>query len=79
MILNAPDCPDINYFYSGMKRISILFAALILAAFIHAQDEPPIVTDRPDQTESALVVPAKLLDIHRKDTNFEELINWINS
>ena len=38
-------------------------AALILPCITYAQEESPLVTDRPDQTESALVVPAWRLQI----------------
>ena len=58
-----------------MNKIPLLTAALILPCIAYAQEgsptltnpqdqaEPALVTDRPDQTESALVVPAWRLQI----------------
>jgi hypothetical protein len=40
-------------------------------SFANAQDDSPIATDRPDQTESALVVPGKMLQLEA-GFNFEE-------
>jgi hypothetical protein len=57
-----------------MKKTYILVAVLIYTLTALAQDEPPIVTDRPDQTESALVVPAWRLQI---ETGF--LNEWVNA
>lgn len=46
------------------KFIYILTVFLGLAAFVNAQDEvPELITDRPDQTESSVVVPHKSLQI----------------
>lgn len=47
-----------------MKRIYILTLTLLLGLAVQAQNEnPPILTDRPDQTESAVTVPRKTLQI----------------
>ncbi|MFC2112243.1 transporter [Bacteroidota bacterium] len=46
-----------------MKNLSLLFAGIFLVTTVQAQEATPLVTDRPDQTESALVVPAWHLQI----------------
>jgi hypothetical protein len=47
-----------------MKRITATILSLAFVLPLLAQDDyPPIVTDRPDQTESALSVPHKTLQI----------------
>ena len=47
-----------------MKRFLLIITVFIISAAAYAQDEyPPIVTDRPDQTESAITVPLKTLQI----------------
>jgi hypothetical protein len=48
-----------------MKRCLILLLGICLFSFNSAwsQDEPPLVTDRPDQTESSSVVPQWRLQI----------------
>ena len=47
-----------------MKKIFILLISFFLVMPLFAQDDhPPIVTDRPDQTESAMTVPLKTLQI----------------
>lgn len=47
-----------------MKRFLLIAIALLLVFPVIAQDDyPPIVTDRPDQTESAITVPMKTLQI----------------
>lgn len=58
-----------------MNKIPLLIAALIFPCIAYSQEgsptltnpqdqaEPALVTDRPDQTESALVVPAWRLQI----------------
>jgi hypothetical protein len=56
-----------------MKRLPLFFATLFLATSLIAQQEPDLVTDRPDQTESALVVPAWRLQI---ETGIAK--EWVN-
>lgn len=47
-----------------MKKYLLTIISLLLIHSAFAQDEnPPIVTDRPDQTESAITVPLKTLQI----------------
>ena len=47
-----------------MIRLLIVALTLFLAYPLISQDDhPPIVTDRPDQTESAVTVPHKTLQI----------------
>jgi hypothetical protein len=57
-------------------RRELTFFTLIILTFsnILARDEPPLVTDRPDQTESARVVPAWRLQI---ETGL--LKEWVNT
>jgi hypothetical protein len=57
-----------------MKRIPLLLAVILAASLVNAQEDPPLITDRPDQTESALVVPAWLLQI---ETGM--LKEWVNN
>ena len=56
-----------------MNRVPLFIATLLLATSAMAQQEPDLVTDRPDQTESALVVPAWRLQI---ETGFSK--EWVN-
>lgn len=47
-----------------MKRFAAIILSLAFALPLLAQDEnPPMVTDRPDQTESAVTVPQKTFQI----------------
>lgn len=47
----------------GLKH-SVLLAALMLSTAVRSQDKiPELITDRPDQTESAVVVPVRSLQI----------------
>jgi hypothetical protein len=46
-----------------MLKIQLLSIAILLPVLALPQEEPPLVTDRPDQTESAVVVPAWRLQI----------------
>jgi len=47
-----------------MKRFLLFILTICLSQFLIAQEEnPPIITDRPDWTESAVVVPHKTLQI----------------
>jgi len=47
-----------------MKQITFIALTFLMGLSVFAQDEkPPIVTDRPDQTESAVTVPFKTLQI----------------
>ncbi len=46
-----------------MKRAYLLVLSIFFTSTFYAQEEPDLVTDRPDQTESALVVPAWRLQI----------------
>jgi len=46
-----------------MRRLLILLTGLFILANARAQEEPPLVTDRPDQTESSSVVPQWRLQI----------------
>ncbi|MBN1449279.1 MAG: transporter [Bacteroidetes bacterium] len=41
----------------------LVLLCIALSAFVHAQHTHPLVTDRPDQTESASIVPAGWLQI----------------
>ena len=41
-----------------MKKIPLLLSVILFASLVNAQEDSPLITDRPDQTESALVVPA---------------------
>jgi len=45
-----------------MKQFLIV-ACLLFSLAISAQDKPPLVTDRPDQTESAVTVPLRSLQV----------------
>jgi len=46
-----------------MKRLSICFCALVSVASIVAGAEPPMITDRPDQSDSPFVLPRGLFQI----------------
>ena len=46
-----------------MRRLLILLTGLFILSNARAQEEPPLVTDRPDQTESSSVVPQWRLQI----------------
>ena len=46
-----------------MKIKALLLFDLLFTSVLYAQERPPLVTDRPDQTESAVVVPARHLQI----------------
>jgi hypothetical protein len=46
-----------------MKRLLTLLTGLLILPFARGQEEPPLVTDRPDQTESSSVVPQWRLQI----------------
>ena len=46
-----------------MRRLLILLTGLLIFSLIQGQEEPPLVTDRPDQTESSSVVPQWRLQI----------------
>lgn len=46
-----------------MRRLLILLTGLLIFSLTRGQDEPPMITDRPDQTESSSVVPQWRLQI----------------
>jgi hypothetical protein len=47
-----------------MRYCKLLFLPLLLVAFtVHAQKSSPIVTDRPDQSDGAYVLPKRLLQL----------------
>ena len=46
-----------------MRRLLILLTGLLILFNVRAQEESPLVTDRPDQTESSSVVPQWRLQI----------------
>ena len=56
-----------------MKKAALLSAIILLASLVKAQQEPDLITDRPDQTESAFVIPAWRLQI---ETGFSK--EWVN-
>ncbi len=57
-----------------MRKRSLILIGLILAFQINAQEEPDLITDRPDQTESAVVIPAWRLQI---ETGFSR--EWVSN
>jgi len=57
-----------------MNRKPLLLFALLFASTLYAQEKTALVTDRPDQTESAAVVPAWHLQI---ETGM--LKEWVSS
>lgn len=60
----------------AIRTVAAAAAALLMAASLHAQpaDVPELVTDRPDQTESAVVVPVGSVQVEAGWllTRFEE-------
>ena len=54
---------EIIYIFTRMTRIMMLAGLLGVFAVAGSQDNPPLVTDRPDQTESSSVVPQWRLQI----------------
>lgn len=53
----------LNRLSTNLTAVLFVFALNPLAGALCAAEEPPLVTDRPDQTESAFTVPARLFQL----------------
>ncbi len=61
-----------------MKKITLLTFAVLFSGWLIAQEKAGMVTDRPDQTESAFVVPMKGFQIE-SGFSFEKYNSEINN